>query len=96
VEITKNTECRRLKSPSGKPGLDLVIVGPAIVIAGLDLTSPLLYQGATKAMNITKDVDKKGHDNVKHASRLDLLSFMFEPMKIVTMQKRNSRANNAR
>ena len=32
-----------MQSPSGKTGLDLVIVGLAVVIAGLDLTSPFNY-----------------------------------------------------
>jgi hypothetical protein len=41
VEITKKMECRRLQSPSGKSGLDLVIVGLAVVIAGLDFNRPL-------------------------------------------------------
>jgi hypothetical protein len=40
VEITKETECRRIKTPSGKTGLAIVIVGLAVVIVGLALTSP--------------------------------------------------------
>jgi len=49
VEITKKTECRHIKTPSGKTGLAIVIVGLAVVIVGLAvvivglaLTSPIL------------------------------------------------------
>jgi hypothetical protein len=42
VEITKETECRRIKTPSGKTRLAIVIVGLAVVIVGLALTSPLV------------------------------------------------------
>ena len=46
VEITKKTECRHIKTPSGKTGLAIVIVGLAVVIVGLALTSPLLNRAS--------------------------------------------------
>jgi hypothetical protein len=43
VEITKKTECRHIKTSSGKTRLAIVIVGLAVVMVGLALTSPYIY-----------------------------------------------------
>jgi hypothetical protein len=42
AKTTKKTDCRQIQSPSAKPGLDIVIVGLAVVIVGLDIAKPFI------------------------------------------------------
>jgi hypothetical protein len=48
VEITKEMECQRTNTLSGKTGLAIVIVGLAVVIVGLALTSPLNFRSVVR------------------------------------------------